>query len=225
MEMATLLARKKEIDINSNLKRQEIRSNWAVVIKKIPMNMPKDMIVTIIFEFGEIKSIKIQLIGMWQKAVMEFANFGSPLSGSSGLNGGLFFVLVDDSFLIAHVASLEWSLELLTNQVSGLVHKLSNMGLVLQALSSSSKASATVVVTKENLALDMIVDDSELVLQPPSSDFPSMSTLGLSSSKVLTSKVGSLESKLVALKTSVNSVLAKLDYLCAGLDPLLFSSS
>ncbi|KAG9291544.1 hypothetical protein G9A89_021963 [Geosiphon pyriformis] len=73
MEMAISLAREKEIDVNSNLKRQEMRSDWAVTIKKIPIDTPKDMIVTTVFKFGEIKLIKIQLIRMWQKAVVEFA--------------------------------------------------------------------------------------------------------------------------------------------------------
>ncbi|KAG9287946.1 hypothetical protein G9A89_017541 [Geosiphon pyriformis] len=73
IEMAASLAREKGIDVNSNLKRQEMRSDQAVVIIKIPMNTLKDMIVTAVSEFGEIKSIKIQLIGMWQKAMMEFA--------------------------------------------------------------------------------------------------------------------------------------------------------
>ncbi|KAG9288205.1 hypothetical protein G9A89_020511 [Geosiphon pyriformis] len=72
MEMATLLAREKRININSNLRKQEIRSDWAVVIKEIPMNTPKDIIVTAVSKFEEIKSIKIQLIGMWQKTVVEF---------------------------------------------------------------------------------------------------------------------------------------------------------
>ncbi|KAG9284930.1 hypothetical protein G9A89_006308 [Geosiphon pyriformis] len=50
-----------------------MRSDWAVIIKKILMDTPKDIIVTAVFEFGEIKLIKIQLIGMWQKTVVEFA--------------------------------------------------------------------------------------------------------------------------------------------------------
>ncbi|KAG9289901.1 hypothetical protein G9A89_010207 [Geosiphon pyriformis] len=37
------------------------------------MDMSKDMIVAAVSEFGDIKSIKIQLISMWQKAVVEFA--------------------------------------------------------------------------------------------------------------------------------------------------------
>ncbi|KAG9298751.1 hypothetical protein G9A89_012819 [Geosiphon pyriformis] len=73
IKMAILLAREKKININSNLKRQRMRSDQAVVIKKIFMNTLKDMIITTVFEFGEIKSIKIQLIGIWQKAVVEFA--------------------------------------------------------------------------------------------------------------------------------------------------------
>ncbi|KAG9297559.1 hypothetical protein G9A89_007634 [Geosiphon pyriformis] len=73
IEMATLLAKEKEININSNLKRQGVRLDWAVVIKKIPMNTPKEMIVAALAEFGKIKLIKIQLIGLWQKAVVKFA--------------------------------------------------------------------------------------------------------------------------------------------------------
>ncbi|KAG9302832.1 hypothetical protein G9A89_009609 [Geosiphon pyriformis] len=72
MKIVALLARKKGIDVNSDLKRQRMRSDWAVIIKKIPMNIPKDMIVTTVFEFEEIVSIKIQLIGMWQKTIVEF---------------------------------------------------------------------------------------------------------------------------------------------------------
>ncbi|KAG9296726.1 hypothetical protein G9A89_001358 [Geosiphon pyriformis] len=76
MEMAASLAREKKIDVNSDLKKQKIHLDWAVVVKKISMDTPKEMIVTALAEFGEIKSIKIQLIGLWQKAVVEFAELG-----------------------------------------------------------------------------------------------------------------------------------------------------
>ncbi|KAG9307608.1 hypothetical protein G9A89_023173 [Geosiphon pyriformis] len=72
MKIATLLAREKGINVNSDLKRQGIRSDQAVIIKEISINTPKYMIIAAVSEFGEIKSIKIQLIGMWQKAIMEF---------------------------------------------------------------------------------------------------------------------------------------------------------
>ncbi|KAG9294135.1 hypothetical protein G9A89_021494 [Geosiphon pyriformis] len=210
MEMATSLAREKGIDVNNNLKKQGMRSDQAVIIKEIPMNTPKDMIITIVSEFGEIKLIRIQLIEMWQKTVVDFhftSGFGSPSSGISGLNDGLSFALVDNSSLDAHLAFLEQSLKLLTDQVSGIVCKLSNMELVPQALSPSSKVSATFVTAEKNLALDIIVDGLELVLSLPSSASSSVSILSLNSLKVLTTKVGSLKSKLVALKAFVGSVL------------------
>ncbi|KAG9305492.1 hypothetical protein G9A89_006462 [Geosiphon pyriformis] len=54
MELAVSLARKKEININSNFKRQGIHSDRAVVIKKISMDMPKEMIVTALAEFDSV---------------------------------------------------------------------------------------------------------------------------------------------------------------------------
>ncbi|KAG9285687.1 hypothetical protein G9A89_002254 [Geosiphon pyriformis] len=62
MKKTILLASKNRINVNSDLKKQKICSDWAVVIKKIPMDMSKDMIVATVAKFGEIKSIKIQLI-------------------------------------------------------------------------------------------------------------------------------------------------------------------
>ncbi|KAG9284678.1 hypothetical protein G9A89_003638 [Geosiphon pyriformis] len=64
MGKAMSLARENNIIVNSNLKRQGIHSDWAVVIKEIPMDTPKDMIVTAVTKFGEIKSIRVQLIGL-----------------------------------------------------------------------------------------------------------------------------------------------------------------
>ncbi|KAG9289878.1 hypothetical protein G9A89_015458 [Geosiphon pyriformis] len=65
MEMTASLAREKEITVNTNLKKQEICSDRTVVIKKILMNTPKEMIVTTVSIFREIKLIKIQLIKIW----------------------------------------------------------------------------------------------------------------------------------------------------------------
>ncbi|KAG9297859.1 hypothetical protein G9A89_006800 [Geosiphon pyriformis] len=53
MEIATLLAKEKGIDINSNLKRQEMRSDRAVVIKEISMDAPKDIIITAFAELDQ----------------------------------------------------------------------------------------------------------------------------------------------------------------------------
>ncbi|KAG9290825.1 hypothetical protein G9A89_010974 [Geosiphon pyriformis] len=73
MIKAALLARNKGININSNIKKQRICSDQAIVIKEILIDTPKEMIVTIVTEFGKIKSIKIQLIRLWQRAVVKFA--------------------------------------------------------------------------------------------------------------------------------------------------------
>ncbi|KAG9299891.1 hypothetical protein G9A89_005420 [Geosiphon pyriformis] len=60
MNMAASLVREKGIVINTNLKKSGVHSDRAIVIKKIPIDTPKKMIVTV-------------LIGIWQKAVVEFA--------------------------------------------------------------------------------------------------------------------------------------------------------
>ncbi|KAG9295785.1 hypothetical protein G9A89_009014 [Geosiphon pyriformis] len=366
MKMAISLAKEKGITINGNLKRQGMRSDWTVVIKKILMNTLKNMIIFVVSKFGEIKSIKIQLIGIWQKTVVEFVelnqanflaskwlfligknsvcvaktvedyeiwaskdqfkallfilpmgttayNLGTLLKKTSGKtcvinrsmktgnricctvvgfnsNNNLesafhtepifgsvklfwtkinlvqcekygklgYFALECDASVVfiskslkifKRIVSDKFCLQLtklykkksvpisrpiafdlnddflsvLVNNssldaFSGIVHKLKDIELMSQALSLSSKVSATLIATEKNLALDMVVDNLELVFSIPFFAPPNVSTLGLNSLKVLTTKVGSLESKLVALETFVGSVLTKLDHLCAGLD-------
>ncbi|KAG9294987.1 hypothetical protein G9A89_017781 [Geosiphon pyriformis] len=62
MRKAASLAEKEGIIVNNDVRKQGLHSDWAVVIKEIPMNTPKDMIITAVSEFGIIKSIKIQLV-------------------------------------------------------------------------------------------------------------------------------------------------------------------
>ncbi|KAG9303436.1 hypothetical protein G9A89_013762 [Geosiphon pyriformis] len=103
MEKAASLAKENNIIVNSNLKRQRIHSDWVVVIKKISMNMPKEIIVATVSEFKKIKSIKIQLIGLWQKAVVEFAELEQAV-----------FLAARWSFLIGagkKTCVINWSLE------------------------------------------------------------------------------------------------------------------
>ncbi|KAG9301951.1 hypothetical protein G9A89_020995 [Geosiphon pyriformis] len=73
LKKAVSLAKENNIIVNSNLKRQKIHSDRAVVIKEISMDTPKEMIIAAVSEYGQIVSIKVQLIGLWQKAVVEFA--------------------------------------------------------------------------------------------------------------------------------------------------------
>ncbi|KAG9297028.1 hypothetical protein G9A89_008614 [Geosiphon pyriformis] len=315
MEKTASLAKNNNIIVNTDFKRQGMHSGQAVVIKEIPMDTSKEMIVTTVAEFGEIKSIKIQLIGMWQKAVVEFTESGQadqlaskwsfligkdlvrvakavgdhniwvlkdhfrallftlpvgttahdigtlldkpasfanrlqlarlyakknvPIShsaafggkswaqvvslafffgsgfgfsafshGAFSLGGGVSLLLNVNSSLSACLAFLEHSLELLNDQVSGIMHKLNNVNLVPLVPSFSTSG---VLAAPAAASFDMALDDTlnNLVVTSP---LPfGGSDLGSSSSKVLTSKVGSLESKLLALDASVGVILEKLD--------------
>ncbi|KAG9287751.1 hypothetical protein G9A89_004154 [Geosiphon pyriformis] len=138
---------------------------------------------------------------------------GSPLSGISGLNNGFPSVLAGNLFLDVHLVSLKQSLKLLTDQVSGIVCKLSSIELVPLVLSPSSGHSVAPIVVNVDSDSNMVLDGLVVVPATPSN----VLALGFSSSKILTTKIDCLESKLVALKASIGSVLVKLDQLCIGL--------
>ncbi|KAG9285906.1 hypothetical protein G9A89_013331 [Geosiphon pyriformis] len=57
MEKAMSLARGNNIVVNSDLKKQGVHSDQAIVIKEIPMNTSKEMIVTTVSEFGQYKAL------------------------------------------------------------------------------------------------------------------------------------------------------------------------
>ncbi|KAG9284465.1 hypothetical protein G9A89_014069 [Geosiphon pyriformis] len=119
--------------------------------------------------------------------------------------------VVQDEFLINdHLTLLECSLELLANQVSDIVHRLNSVELVLLVLITQVVLLATSVFTLALPDTDMVLNVLQLfflfffsVLEDKVVD------LGLSSSKVLTSKVGNLESKMMALKVFIGSILGK----------------
>ncbi|KAG9305072.1 hypothetical protein G9A89_007712 [Geosiphon pyriformis] len=46
--------------------------DWEIVIKEILVDLPKLAIKSALVKYGKIFSIKIQLIGLWQKALVEF---------------------------------------------------------------------------------------------------------------------------------------------------------
>ncbi|KAG9293141.1 hypothetical protein G9A89_010478 [Geosiphon pyriformis] len=54
------------------MKKTSIDYDQAVVLKKIPIGTLTEAVCTALSEFGVIKLIKIQLFGLWQKAVVEF---------------------------------------------------------------------------------------------------------------------------------------------------------
>ncbi|KAG9295619.1 hypothetical protein G9A89_005312 [Geosiphon pyriformis] len=251
---ATSLVKKKKIVININLKRQSIYSDWAMVIKKIPMNMSKKIIVITVTEFDTDNRFCCAVVGFksnkdlesafhiepilsiafggksWAQVVLavsvshdSFAGsgFGSPLIDTLGSNGISFFALLNKFSLGTYLSSVECSLQLLTDWISAIVCKLSFVELIPLTVSYLF----CVFVGLLAADFDMVLNNLR-ALSPPL--FPvtvNTSILDSSSSKILTTKVGSLELKLVALEVSVGLVLVKLDLLCTSLVPSINSSS
>ncbi|KAG9297604.1 hypothetical protein G9A89_007679 [Geosiphon pyriformis] len=104
--------------------------------------------------------------------------------------------------LYDHLASLEHSVGLLLNQVSSILRKLSFVKLVSLSGLNSNMAMNNVLVPSVPLFIDVNVN---------------VSGFSSNNSKVLTTKVDGLESKMMTLDASINLVLVKLDRLCSGL--------
>ncbi|KAG9306145.1 hypothetical protein G9A89_016049 [Geosiphon pyriformis] len=78
---ATKLAANVKILVNTNLKKSIGCSDWTVVLKEIPVGTSAKAVHAVLTEFGTIKSIKMQLIGLWQKSA---ALYSSDFIGSVG---------------------------------------------------------------------------------------------------------------------------------------------
>ncbi|KAG9284297.1 hypothetical protein G9A89_002107 [Geosiphon pyriformis] len=115
------------------------------------------------------------------------------------------------------LAVLKCSIEILSDQVSLILKKLSFIDLVSLAPLPSAfpLVSPTAVVSDmdSGLASDDTLSLSVSFLSNIGELFVDFS---LSSSKVLTAKIGSLESNMVALEALIHLVLGKLDYLHSG---------
>ncbi|KAG9300167.1 hypothetical protein G9A89_010577 [Geosiphon pyriformis] len=61
-----------KILVNIDVRKPNIHSNWEVIVKEIPMDLFKLAIESVFSKFGHVILIRIQLIGLWQKALMEF---------------------------------------------------------------------------------------------------------------------------------------------------------
>ncbi|KAG9292126.1 hypothetical protein G9A89_005270 [Geosiphon pyriformis] len=148
--------------------------------------------------------------------VLSFSS-GTGLSSSTGISS-VFLVPLGNSDLYDHLVSLKHSVELLSNQVSGILKKLSFIKLVSLASSLLILLSVTSASLESGLDLNMAMND---VLMPPVLPLIgvniNMSGFSSSSFKILTTKMGGLKFKMVALDALINSVLVRLDHLCSGL--------
>ncbi|KAG9302502.1 hypothetical protein G9A89_007206 [Geosiphon pyriformis] len=73
--LAKQLAVSKNLVVNADLKKISIRSDWEIIIKEILVDLFKLVIESALVKYGKIFSIKIQLIGLWQKALVKFESF------------------------------------------------------------------------------------------------------------------------------------------------------
>ncbi|KAG9286456.1 hypothetical protein G9A89_014622 [Geosiphon pyriformis] len=158
-----------------------------------------------------------QVAGGFSFHVAPLVSFGA-ISSFAAKNSLFASTLPDTYNLYGHLAFLECSLELLANQISGILVKLGSLKLVSLAVASGVSLSKVPVTVVSDLDSDMILDGKYMVYTPSLLVVnDTATTISPSSSKVLTTKVSGLESKIVALEVSVESVLEKLDYLCLSL--------
>ncbi|KAG9299545.1 hypothetical protein G9A89_020716 [Geosiphon pyriformis] len=149
--------------------------------------------------------------------------FSSVFSSAGVRSSSVSSSLISDPLVMSqlndHLATLECSLEILADRVSGIVKKLSFVDLVLLASLCDGASSIVFVPAALGVSSDIVLDDrSTLSVLPFSGAGGSAVVLSSSGSKVLTSKVGGLESKMSAMKASIGAVLARLDFLCFNLD-------
>ncbi|KAG9305914.1 hypothetical protein G9A89_016567 [Geosiphon pyriformis] len=69
------LAISEKILVNDDLRKVNRHSDWKVIVKEIPVDLLKSAVDSAFSKFGKIVSIKMQLIGLWQKALVEFESF------------------------------------------------------------------------------------------------------------------------------------------------------
>ncbi|KAG9297350.1 hypothetical protein G9A89_005634 [Geosiphon pyriformis] len=69
------LAISEKILVNNDLRKSSVCSDREVIVKEILVDLPKSAIETVFSKFGKIISIKVQLIGLWQKALVEYKSF------------------------------------------------------------------------------------------------------------------------------------------------------
>ncbi|KAG9307595.1 hypothetical protein G9A89_023160 [Geosiphon pyriformis] len=142
---------------------------------------------------------------LWAQVVSSvFSSGGSP--SSSGLfSNGMSPIVVG---LNDCLAVLECSLEILSDQVSVILKKLSFIELVPLAAPSCAPSLAVSVPLALVVDSDMALDNVLALANPPfSGSSESATVLSSSGSKVFISKVDGLESKMSALEASFSSIL------------------
>ncbi|KAG9296269.1 hypothetical protein G9A89_014861 [Geosiphon pyriformis] len=159
--------------------------------------------------------------------VVSFFPFGTGLfSGAKSFPGAIsssyVSALLGVSNLYDHLVSLECSLELLANQISSVMKKLNLIELVpllsVFRMLFSAVSISLVSCLNSDMVLNNMLVSSVLSLSAVEDNISGFSS---NSSKILTTKMGGLELKMVSLEALINLVLVKLDCLCSDLGALL----
>ncbi|KAG9302790.1 hypothetical protein G9A89_009567 [Geosiphon pyriformis] len=72
MNKTKKLAIHEKIVVNNDLRKIDSCSNKKIIVKEIPVNLSKSAVEFVFSKFEKIVLIKIQLIGLWQKALVKF---------------------------------------------------------------------------------------------------------------------------------------------------------
>ncbi|KAG9304068.1 hypothetical protein G9A89_005978 [Geosiphon pyriformis] len=135
MRKAASLAEKEGIIVNNNVRKQRLYSDQAVVIKEIPMDTLKNIIVAAVFEFGQVK------------AVVEFAES----SQADQLAAKWFFLIRKNSVCMAKTASRDqYKALLFTLPVETMAHDL---GDFLAGADTGNRVCCAMVCFKNNEVL------------------------------------------------------------------------
>ncbi|KAG9291922.1 hypothetical protein G9A89_004860 [Geosiphon pyriformis] len=116
-----------KILVNNDVRKANSHSDREMIIKKIPIDLPRLVVESVFSKFGKIVSIKMQLIGLWQKALVEFelskvaSQVASMWSVFMGKNSVYVALAINDKQMDQHQALLY------TFPVGTTAHDLSNL--------------------------------------------------------------------------------------------------
>ncbi|KAG9288255.1 hypothetical protein G9A89_021286 [Geosiphon pyriformis] len=236
-------ARIADILVNTDLKKSVMCSNWAVIVKKILIETSTKAVYAALTKFGSVVLIKMQLVGLWQKTIVKFAQSNQTnlvtakwfiLIGKDAIRivgGSLFPPFLVHNGLAAYGSSLEIKPVLmvfmkLNNKFVTLEHNLVSLAECIDKLAKRLDTSGPMVsqlslecqplVTSslQNQEVDIIISKDSDVATGGGTNVEMVMFNSLAISK--------MEKTLNNLSVTVMSLSAKIEN--AGLVPTLYSS-
>ncbi|KAG9288864.1 hypothetical protein G9A89_012193 [Geosiphon pyriformis] len=72
LNKAKLMAINKKVVVNTDFRKVNSHMDQKIIIKKISVDLPRSAIEAVFSKFGKIISVKLQLVGFWQKTLVEY---------------------------------------------------------------------------------------------------------------------------------------------------------